>query len=809
MYAERVSIQTAKQVAQNLLRENSLDLYSNSIELQSTINNNIYIFNSSNATGFTIIAADTKVLPILGYSFNSNFDPENIPPALQELIDLYDRQIADTKTQNLLPTDYVTSQWEKYTSKNFTPDHSRDTVGPLITSIWNQLAYYNTLCPEDENGYDGHVPVGCVATAMAQIMDYYEYPSQGIGSHTYEADGYGTQTANFGVTTYNWDNIPDYLTDYNIDVQTLCYHCGVSVEMYYGPNGSGAASENVGYALNTYFDYATTMQYIYKDEHNEDEWKQILKDEIDNLRPIHYSGFSETSGHAFICDGYDGDNYFHFNWGWDGLFNGYYTLDNLNPRQSNYTISQSALIGIKPNTTPEANFVADNTTILPNSSVNFTDLSSHVPTSWNWNFEGATPSTSDAQNPQNITYSQPGVYQVTLEVSNDTGDNTEVKTNYITVAETALPIADFTIQDSVIAQSHILEINNKSHNAISNYTWEITPNLISFVEGTDNSSENPKISFNSAGIYEISLTVTNSNGTHSMSKSVYVGGFPLPYHEDFELSLGNTGWSVTNPDDNYSWDGCYFGGGYEIGEKSAYINCFKYTETGERDGLISPLINLRSGTSPELTFKHAYAANGSHQDSLIIYIKTNENTTWERIFAISEDQPQNFATHTPLDERFTPKEADDWSGNDWGADDIVISLEPWTDNSDVQIKFEAYNDNGNCIFIDDVKILATPVNNETNIIEPTSYSLKNYPNPFNPTTMISFSLDKKSNVNLSIYNVKGQKIKTLIDTKLNSGEHSVIWNGKNDHQQNVGSGVYFLKMRNGRFTRSKKMILLK
>jgi hypothetical protein len=289
--AKEVNLSQARLVAKNILNERVADSYAVPItesELQpvNIKENLVYVFNIIGENGFAIIAGDDRAFPVLGYSSSSSFDPNNIPPSLQWLLDSYQEQLKSIHENNLKATEEITETWNRYFSDNFIPETMRDEGDPLITSVWNQCAYYNTLCPEDPDGYDGHVPVGCVATAMAQIMDYYEYPSQGTGSHTYYAQGYGQQTANFGATTYNWNNIPDFLTDYNIDVETLCYHCGVSVDMMYGPNGSGAYSQDVLTALQTYFGYSTSMQYLYKDYYNVDEWNNILRQEIDAARPI-------------------------------------------------------------------------------------------------------------------------------------------------------------------------------------------------------------------------------------------------------------------------------------------------------------------------------------------------------------------------------------------------------------------------------------------------------------------------------------------------------------------------------------------
>ena len=680
----------------------------------------------------------------------------------------------------------------------------------MVTSIWIQCAYYNTLCPEDTQSCNGHTPVGCVAMAMAQIMDYYQYPNQGIGTHSYYAEGYGNQTVDFGATTYNWENIPDYLTDYNIDVETLCYHCGVSVDMYYGTSGSGAYPSDVVFALQTYFGYADSMQFLNKNNYSEEYWDNLLKNELNHLRPIHYSGRGDEGGHAFICDGYEDNNYFHFNWGWDGLFNGFYTLDNLNPRTSTFNLSQSAIIGIHPNNGPVSDFTSNTTSVFTGRPIKFQVKSFGIPTSWTWNFEGATPDNSNEKNPENIVYNTPGTYSVTLVAANEIGSNSLTRDAYIIVTDNALPIADFILSDSIFVFGSNIELIDNSINAPTNYAWSFEPNNVVYVNNTNENSQNPKISFLQPGDYQITLSVENSNGQDSITKTIHYGGLLLPYNENFELTLGNTGWNTVNPDSSISWDGCYFANGYTNGQKSIYLNCNAYDSIGQRDGLVSPLFNFDNYTNVTLSFKHAYAKKIGHADSLLIYVSTDNGNNWNRIYEISEDGSGNFSTHEDMNERFIPQTQEDWS------DETIISLDEWSGNSNVRVKFEVYNDNGNCMYIDDVVISGNSVQNGSNAVNiPTIQVGQNYPNPFcvssgrNIATSIDYVIKKSQNIKIDIYNIKGQKIINLVDKFSTPGKYTVNWNGYSKSGKIISSGVYFFRIKSGNYTSTKKMILLK
>ena len=200
---------------------------------------------------------------------------------------------------------------------------------------------------------------------MAQIMNYWEYPTQGSGFHSYNEDNYGTLSANFGSTTYQWASMPNNVTSSNNSVATLMYHCGVSVDMNYSPQVSGAyvisnqspVTHCSEYAYTTYFSYANSVQGVERANYNNSSWIQLLKTELDAGRPIEYAGFGSGGGHAFVCDGYDNNDYFHFNWGWGGAYDGYFMIDALNPSgtgtgggSGGYNAGHQAVIGIEPPT---------------------------------------------------------------------------------------------------------------------------------------------------------------------------------------------------------------------------------------------------------------------------------------------------------------------------------------------------------------------------------------------------------------------------------------------------------------------------
>jgi len=317
---------------------------------------NLYVFNTINKKGFIIVSANRKAYPILAYSLVNNFPEQDMPPEVKAWLTDYELQI--DKIQSLKSSvSLKTSQaWDKYSNDNFQLNTATlkeailTDVPPLLSTTWNQGRYYNALCPEcNSGGSGGHVWAGCVATAMAQLMKYWDYPTNGQGEHTYTHSVYGEQSANFQNTVYDWANMPDALSSYNDHVATLLYHCGVSVNMNYSPTGSGAYSSTARSSLIQYFKYSSNALLTSKYKYTDENWKRLLRAELDAGRPIFYAGYG-SSGHAFNCDAYQGTEHFHFNWGWGGAYNGYFYLDDLTPGGHDYSNSQSAIIGALPNT---------------------------------------------------------------------------------------------------------------------------------------------------------------------------------------------------------------------------------------------------------------------------------------------------------------------------------------------------------------------------------------------------------------------------------------------------------------------------
>ena len=289
-----------------------------------------YVFNL-NDHSFVIIAGDDAHRPVIGYSDESAFDASNIPPALAYYLD----GVTECMLQlhQAVATPDVAAEW------NSLLQHGRlmsripgRGTGYFCQTKWNQTYPYNYCCPEDPAGSGGHAIVGCLATAMSQLMRFWANPAQGIGSHCYTHETYGQICADFGNTIYDWDNMPNVLDNNSTEAEklatgTLCFHCGVTIDMGYGPDGSGGGSGPIPGAMHAYFDYSDSNVQLRRNDFETETWKTMVREQFDMGWPMYYGGCDNGGCHAFVCDGYDDNDYFHFNLGWGGGSDGWYLID--------------------------------------------------------------------------------------------------------------------------------------------------------------------------------------------------------------------------------------------------------------------------------------------------------------------------------------------------------------------------------------------------------------------------------------------------------------------------------------------------
>lgn len=329
--------------------------------IPANINNSVqskadafYVFNRGENNGFVIIAADDCAKTILGYSDSGSFDFNTIPVNLKYWLDMYENEINTISGSNSVQS----FQSIKITNSE---SNSSSFVSPLLGNIkWNQGSPYNQLCPVINSTTGEKAVVGCVATGMAQVMKYFQWPLQGTGSNSYTTKTNKIDlNIDFSQTTYDWANMTDTYGATSTEVQknavaTLMYHCGVAVNMDYAST-SNAYFSDMGKALINYFNYDPNLDQWFRDYYSREELVSKIKAELNASRPILIGGQASDGGHLFVMDGYDNNELFHINWGWGGSSNGYFQISALNPDyQSNpssgYNTSQQFYFGIqKPN----------------------------------------------------------------------------------------------------------------------------------------------------------------------------------------------------------------------------------------------------------------------------------------------------------------------------------------------------------------------------------------------------------------------------------------------------------------------------
>lgn len=316
-----------------------------------------YIYNKKDEA-FVIVSGDERMPEVLAYSDINAFGEGDLPDNVKAWLAYYEN------AYNALEKGILTEETFSVSKAGMA-----ETVSPLLGNInYNQDAPYNNMCPE----YEGEkCYTGCVATAIASIMKYYEYPKQGIGSHSYTTKTYNLNCSfDFGNTTFDWNNMCDTYNGSETNVQknavaTLMKACGVAMDMDYTTYGSGAYSFMLPTRISQYFGYNPNMIYLERDYYKSSEWISLLKNELNENRPVYYGGSSNSGGHAFVLDGYDKDNLFHVNWGWGGYCNGYFELLTLAPDGAGigggtdldgYRFGQGMVLNFQPQETEQVSY---------------------------------------------------------------------------------------------------------------------------------------------------------------------------------------------------------------------------------------------------------------------------------------------------------------------------------------------------------------------------------------------------------------------------------------------------------------------
>ena len=336
MHANPVGQETARRLGQSFAASNfEFSRQSSDLNLVYTAFSDrgeacYYVFNIGD-TGFVIIAGDDHYRPVIGYSEEGIFEPDDMAPALVDYLEGVRQGVMEAAAAPAAQP-AVAADWAMLEKTGrMVSRHGGREYEYLVETKWNQNYPYTYFCPEGAGGPGGHCYAGCVATAAAQLMRYWSYPIQGQGSHTYYPEDhpeYGPLTANFGETTYDWANMPNSISSSSpieqIEaVALLIYHAGVSVDMNYRPSSSGAVTGLLCQTMPAYFFYTDQMANLYREEYTHEEYMQLIIKAIDMNWPMVHRG----GGHAYVLDGYNDNDMVHFNWGWSGSSDGWFNID--------------------------------------------------------------------------------------------------------------------------------------------------------------------------------------------------------------------------------------------------------------------------------------------------------------------------------------------------------------------------------------------------------------------------------------------------------------------------------------------------
>ncbi|MBR5084870.1 MAG: C10 family peptidase [Prevotella sp.] len=355
--AQKVTLQQAEQKAMAFMKQRGVSVERGVISAPLTQiavgESPIYVFNASEGEGYVIVSGDDRTEEILGYGLNSRFDEKKLSETMKEWLTEYATQIDDLRMgrMKVLPLKVST--------------HA--AIGKLVSAQWDQGEAsttgdaYNQLCPTIQGN---HCVTGCVATAMAQVMYYNKWPTNYCslipGYTSNKTVGYVNSLPKL---KFDWSHMLDRYDEGQTTqeckaVAQLMQYCGSAVEMNYGTDASSAYFTNVALALRNYFDYDVNTRYVHRSDYSAEGWDNLIYKELSNGRPVVYTGRNPGGGHAFVCDGYDGNGFYHINWGWGGYCNGYFKLSILNPKgggtgsstsNSGYSVGQGAIVGIQKN----------------------------------------------------------------------------------------------------------------------------------------------------------------------------------------------------------------------------------------------------------------------------------------------------------------------------------------------------------------------------------------------------------------------------------------------------------------------------
>ncbi|MCG2759714.1 MAG: C10 family peptidase [Candidatus Delongbacteria bacterium] len=842
IYAAPVGRNTAETVAKNWLSTKSLSSEYQTVAEYLDIENVIHVFNFKNG-GFALVAGDDASKPVLGYSLTGKFENSDDKTNINFWIGLYKKAINEIRTEKL-GNEQTFVEWQNIL-KNEIPKNDTKEVLPLLASTWDQSPIYNMYCPLDGGSLS---VVGCVATAMAQIMNYHEYPKTGKGSSSYSVLDQ-TLAVDYYLSRYNWDLMPNALSSGSSDqakheTAQISYHAGVSVEMDYGAYGSGAYSEDVPNALKSYFKYNSAI-YSTRSGYSATAWRDLLQAQLDISLPVYYSGSGPDGGHAFVCDGYQDADYYHFNWGWDGYADGYFSIDNLNPGGITFNDYQAVVRDIIPKTVdlvlekPIEDIQTSESTYQIVLSEYFTSLSDDT----------ITYSVDPSSNINGLQYNllngvltlnrlEDGISKIVLIAStrNDNnfdefyiqfGSNTLLAgfgKSYDFNSSAYLDAGNSSVLNSMekIAFSSWIKFNAvgkdqgiASKTLSSNSGWYLmiqSNNLLKFSVKTQDGITRKIYSLQSLEankwyhvdvMYDGKDLLIYINGELDNIKTTYVAVSNILHDSDQNLTLG------------YAY-GLYLDG--QIDEAILWDSPFSVTQVRQIMGQ-KPVVTLPDLISywplNEGFFASALDMAELHDGTFI----NNDPSNWQEsdapvYFFMGTNAVLNGILLGSYDETAVYNITQNPAMGNFEFTDQATGEFSYTPDTDIsgleEIKYTiTYNKS---VTPEKTVLISVKDSNgiESDSNKPASFELfQNYPNPFNPETSISFTLDNDMKANLTVYDMNGRTVRTLIDGFNKAGKYDIVWDGKDDMGKALASGIYYYRLSSEKFSTVKKAVMIK
>lgn len=851
VYSLPVDKITAEQVARNWLNGKSENKAFYTVSEYVFLSDMIHVFNFTEG-GWILIAGDDASVPVLGYSFTGKFGKTEDKQNIDYWINKYKTALTEIETDNLSNQPTV-KKWNDILSDKIIP-RSMKNIEPLLKTTWNQNYPYNIYCPIDGNG---EISVtGCAATALVQIMKYHSHPLHGYSESSYYCEHFGvneTLSANYLLSTYNWDRMPDHADDSSSSIEKhevaqISYHAGVALEMMYSSMGSSAPEYGslLPLALRKYFRYDNSVALYYRSDYSTTTWKEMMIENLDNALPIYYLGNGNGTGHAFVCDGFQTSDYFHFNWGWGGALDGYFYIDELNPYENiSFNEGQNMLKDIKPSA-PDLVLDRAIEDIITNENEIIINLNDYFHSNLGYvrnyslhpssELNGLTYTITDSI--LTFTKTANNLSKIIVLCSNrydEIFDDFSLRfgplpasvgfgNTYNLNGESIINAGNDTVLNSMelISISMWIKLNriNINHGLISKsnnidtgwYLQVQSNNLIKFFVKTQDGYTRRIYSettleanrwYHLAVVFDGKDFVMYLDGEFENEKTSYTSTSIIEHDTEEDLIIGQVhGMNLDGTVDEVCiWD------------KPKSLDSFRTileTQPSVSDQDLISYWNLDEGMSSDI-FDLTNINNAEIEDLNPEY--WTKSTVPVKYFIARNI---NAAGSLPGDKGpgLTYSVINNGTIGTMSILDIEEGTFEYIPDPDITgvdtLSYQIDDGSYRSEIIDIIIDIKDQSSVQDKVILPeTAILYQNYPNPFNPQTTISFAINEQGPVKLVVYDINGSTVANLVNGIKNAGIYQISWNGKNNLNESVASGIYYYMLKTNNFTDIKKALLIK